>query len=233
MSDFSFIPIAEKILNAVMKHPASRPFSIPLIPGENCPDDYHKVIKKPIDLTTIKKNLKAKRYKNIDEWYQAVNKIWDNTRTYYGADDIVSVICDEIEAIFENEYRALFLADNVKEWWEEVNTLREKINNLNNNPPKEMLYRLAGIDPTKKICSQLFTDRDVRLFIEAVKLLKSHKDHEKLINVVVESQPELATESRNVDIDIYKLNPATFVAARDFVRNTLEEAGIPYPKKWT
>ena len=231
MAPRSFVPMALEIMDKVMKHPAALPFCVELIPGETCPADYNEVIKSPTDLKKVYKKLKQRRYKTVDDWHEAVKQIWENAKEYYDPEDLIITICEEVEAIFENEYRAATLQSDVKEWWEEINVLRLKLNYLSNHPPREYVQKYTGILEDKGVNEQLFTEREIKLFIEAVKLLKKQQDIEALIKLIADSQPELATDCLNIEIDIYKLNPLTFSKAYEFVKDVLEKSGIPYPKK--
>lgn len=45
-------------------------------------DDYPTIIQKPMDLSTVKKNLKNNKYTSIGEVLSDLNLIWENCRTY-------------------------------------------------------------------------------------------------------------------------------------------------------
>jgi hypothetical protein len=49
--------------------------------GWNLPD-YPSVVKKPMDLSTVKKNMKSNKYINIEEFLQDIQLIWDNCHLY-------------------------------------------------------------------------------------------------------------------------------------------------------
>lgn len=230
MKKDSFIPLAQKVMEKVMKHPCARPFMAPLVPGENCPDDYLEVIKNPIDLSTINKQLKAKKYRSFKEWYNSVSLIWSNVKSYYEEDDFMITMADEVETIFENELQSQKIYQNVDDWWKEVIRLQEKIGKLNNNPPEKIAYSFSGLSPTKKLSNQLYTNKEVKQFIHAVKLMKNPTDQEDLINIIGDMQPELKSNGNTVNVDVYKLCPTTFVAAKEYVRNTLKNEEIEYPK---
>jgi hypothetical protein len=52
-------------------------------------DDYPLIIKKPMDLSTVKKNLKNTRYNSPEEIFEDLMLIWDNCRTYNMSDSPV------------------------------------------------------------------------------------------------------------------------------------------------
>lgn len=45
-------------------------------------NDYPELIKKPMDLSTLRKNLAKGRYKRYEEFFKDIQLIWDNCKTY-------------------------------------------------------------------------------------------------------------------------------------------------------
>lgn len=60
-------------------------------------DDYPLIIKKPMDLSTVKKNLKNSRYTSNEELFEDLMLIWDNCRTYNMSDSPVYHHADSME----------------------------------------------------------------------------------------------------------------------------------------
>jgi Bromodomain/Bromodomain extra-terminal - transcription regulation len=60
-------------------------------------DDYPLIIKKPMDLSTVKKNLKNSRYNSTEEVFEDLMLIWDNCRTYNMSDFPVYHHADSME----------------------------------------------------------------------------------------------------------------------------------------
>lgn len=60
-------------------------------------DDYPLIIKKPMDLSTVKKNLKNSRYGSGEEVFEDLMLIWDNCRTYNMCDSPVYHHADSME----------------------------------------------------------------------------------------------------------------------------------------
>ena len=44
--------------------------------------DYFDIVKQPMDLGTIKRNLKANKYKYVEELLDHIQLIWDNCKSY-------------------------------------------------------------------------------------------------------------------------------------------------------
>lgn len=60
-------------------------------------DDYPLIIKKPMDLSTVKKNLKNSKYSSVEEIFEDLTLIWDNCRTYNMSDSPVYHHADIME----------------------------------------------------------------------------------------------------------------------------------------
>ena len=52
--------------------------------------DYPSVIKSPMDLSTLKKNLLKGKYQELDAFLADMTLIWTNCRTYNRADSYIS-----------------------------------------------------------------------------------------------------------------------------------------------
>ncbi|WVR05165.1 hypothetical protein IAU60_002177 [Kwoniella sp. DSM 27419] len=74
----------EKLVNEIKASPESVAFQRPV--SKRDAPDYYDVIKKPMDLTTILKNVKGRKYKTKDELARDLNLIWDNCYEYNSSD---------------------------------------------------------------------------------------------------------------------------------------------------
>ncbi len=57
--------------------------------------DYYDIIKNPMDLGTVRKNLKINKYKTVEEVVKDIESIWDNCKTY-NAEGSVNFNCIRI-----------------------------------------------------------------------------------------------------------------------------------------
>lgn len=53
--------------------------------------DYPTIIKKPMDLQTLKKKVKNGKYKNNSEFLEDLNLIWDNCKTYNQEGSVIAL----------------------------------------------------------------------------------------------------------------------------------------------
>ena len=74
--------ILKEALNAIEEDPKSYEFREPVAWKELGLTDYPEIIKKPMDLRTVRKNLSKGKYKRFEDFFREVQLIWDNCKTY-------------------------------------------------------------------------------------------------------------------------------------------------------
>ncbi|KAL1899072.1 hypothetical protein Sste5346_002994 [Sporothrix stenoceras] len=80
------------------------PFKEPVDPvSENIPDYFDKV-KRPMDLGTIKQNLKDRKYKAPEEFLADMRQIFANVYMYWNKGDTIWTTCERLEKSFEDKY---------------------------------------------------------------------------------------------------------------------------------
>jgi hypothetical protein len=66
--------------------------------------DYLTIIKRPMDLNTVRQKLSANKYKSIHQAAADVRTIWANAMTYNMPDSKIYQIAEGLSAFFENAY---------------------------------------------------------------------------------------------------------------------------------
>jgi hypothetical protein len=69
-------------LQQLKKNPNSWPFLEPVNPTRLGIPDYFDVIKEPMDLSTVEKNLKNYQYSTMNQFHVDINRIWFNSYHY-------------------------------------------------------------------------------------------------------------------------------------------------------
>lgn len=70
--------VTDKLFDSLL----SGPFRVPVDPERDGVPDYFDVIKKPMDLTTVRTNLDEGKYRNSSEWIEDLMLIWKNGMQY-------------------------------------------------------------------------------------------------------------------------------------------------------
>ncbi|EWS72348.1 bromodomain domain protein (macronuclear) [Tetrahymena thermophila SB210] len=104
-------PVEQKkclhILHSLQKHKSSKPFLKPVDPiKEGCPD-YYMVIREPMDLSTVEKNLKAHLYQSPTQFAADIHKIWKNSFIYNNRDSQIYNMTLEMEKYFSRKFKEI------------------------------------------------------------------------------------------------------------------------------
>lgn len=92
--------LAKTVMKAVWKHQFSWPFQQPVDAKKLNLPDYHKIIKQPMDLGTIKKRLENNYYWNSKEAIQDYNTMFTNCYVYNKPGEDVVVMAQTLEKLF-------------------------------------------------------------------------------------------------------------------------------------
>nr|XP_046912926.1 transcription initiation factor TFIID subunit 1-like isoform X2 [Dermatophagoides farinae] len=82
--------IFEEIWNEMRSVPDSEPFHQPV--NVKTVPDYYNIITRPMDLQSIRQNIRNERYKNREEFLNDVNMIVKNSQIYNGPNHVLSTI---------------------------------------------------------------------------------------------------------------------------------------------
>lgn len=94
--------LQKNVMKAVWKHQFAWPFHQPVDAKELNLPDYHKIIKKPMDLGTIKKRLESNYYYSAQECIQDFNTMFTNCYVYNKPGEDVVVMAQTLEKLFLN-----------------------------------------------------------------------------------------------------------------------------------
>ena len=95
---------AKKLINILWKVKGAYLFHKPVDPDELGIPDYPKIIKNPMDFSTIKKKLSNNLYTNFKQFNDDIKLTFDNCFLYNGANTSVGLSCTFVK----NEYQKLF-----------------------------------------------------------------------------------------------------------------------------
>lgn len=104
--------ILESILNEMRDLPDVQPFLFPV--NAKLVMDYYKIIQRPMDLQTIRENLRQKKYQSREEFLADVNQIVENSTLYNGSKSSLTTAAQRmlnrcVERLGEKEDRLMRL----------------------------------------------------------------------------------------------------------------------------
>ncbi|XP_033222126.1 transcription initiation factor TFIID subunit 1 isoform X2 [Belonocnema kinseyi] len=136
----------ESILNEMRDLPDVQPFLFP-VSAKSVPD-YHKIIDKPMDLQTIRDNLRQKKYRNREEFLAAVNQIVENSTLYNGKNSSLTVAAKRMMDI---------CVDRLREKEDRLMKLEKVINPLlDDNDQVALSYILSDVTNRLKSTQDLW-----------------------------------------------------------------------------
>ncbi|KAH0788699.1 Bromodomain containing protein [Histomonas meleagridis] len=218
-----------EIMNKLMERPCSSLFLTPVNPERDGAPDYYNVVKKPVDLGTIKKRLEDDEYQSVNAWAREMSLIWGNAEKFNGKDSILFYLALEIKKHFEKEYQNI--ADlSLQSWIQTVSKLKDKLDDLLDEPP-EPITKFATVSE-KPDPNQLkpFTDEEMDAFIKSTMYLSSKQDMKKMLHIIRSYEPHFATPSPDMEIDVNTLSVSTLFAMRNYVNQRLKDLSITIPK---
>ncbi|XP_049286152.1 transcription initiation factor TFIID subunit 1 isoform X2 [Anopheles funestus] len=111
-----FSSVLEQILNELRDMPDVQPFMFPVNAKQVV--DYHRIVQKPMDLQTIRDNIRQKKYQNREEFLIDINQIVENSSLYNGAKSSLTVAAQRMlqkckERVQEREERLARLEKSI------------------------------------------------------------------------------------------------------------------------
>ncbi|EAX96965.1 Bromodomain containing protein [Trichomonas vaginalis G3] len=219
------------ILEKLMSHPATRTFHTPVPTGEEAPANYFEIIKNPIDLGTIKQKLEENKYEGFKDFHTDVELVWKNAETYNEPGTTVSILAAEGRKVFAALCRKenMFLLCT---WCNEAYRLKKKLSEVIQSAPNKIKQYINNQSNQKqnKQNNTLFTETEMVNFVKASKMLPSEDCQRDMLKIINEHQPEIDTGLETLDVDITNFSLPTMHALQDYMRSTLEHAGLKYPE---
>merc|ERR1740139_2189182 len=104
-----------EVLKCLMAHEYGWVFNAPVDPVELKLPDYFQVVKKPMDLGSIKKRLENGCYHDIKEFEAEVNLTFDNATLYNINGSVVHNMAKEMKLKFKQDFKKLLAQLSVEE----------------------------------------------------------------------------------------------------------------------
>ncbi|KAH3763138.1 bromodomain domain protein [Pelomyxa schiedti] len=102
----------KSIINSLRKHKLASVFNQPVNPQRDGAPDYFEVIKKPMDLGTIKEKLETGMYNEVRDFVEDVQQVWKNACMYNVPGTEIHQWSLDLRAFFEKKLAASHLEMN-------------------------------------------------------------------------------------------------------------------------
>ncbi|XP_066586394.1 transcription initiation factor TFIID subunit 1 isoform X2 [Prorops nasuta] len=176
----------ESILNEMRDLPDVQPFLFPV--NAKAVPDYHKIIQRPMDLQTIRENLRTKRYQSREEFLADVNQIVENSTLYNGVKSSLTVAAKRmletcVDRLAEKEDRLMRLEKAINPLLDDNDqvALTFILDNVVNNKLKSMTEAWPFLKPVnKKLVKDYYSVIKRPIDLETIsKKVSAHKYHSR------------------------------------------------------
>ncbi|XP_034174297.1 TATA-box binding protein associated factor 1 isoform X3 [Osmia lignaria lignaria] len=176
----------ESILNEMRDLPDVQPFLFPV--NAKAVPDYYKIIQRPMDLQTIRENLRLKKYQSREEFLADVNQIVENSTLYNGLKSSLTVAAKRmletcVERLGEKEDRLMRLEKAINPLLDDNDqvALTFILDNVVNNKLKSMAEAWPFLKPVnKKLVKDYYTVIKRPMDLETIsKKVSAHKYHSR------------------------------------------------------
>jgi hypothetical protein len=87
---------------------------------------YFDAVRRPMDLETIRASLLDGKYTDLQSFVSDLRLIWENAKTYFGPDTVMTFISDEILQYLDHEFQyANLSAEQI--WYSKLTEIQKKI----------------------------------------------------------------------------------------------------------
>ncbi|XP_021723253.1 transcription factor GTE1-like [Chenopodium quinoa] len=226
-----------KILHEITKHPCAWPFMEPVDVKGLGLDDYYEIIEKPMDFSTIKKQMEVKDgsgYKHVREICADVRLVFKNAMKYNGEKNEYHVMAKTLLAKFKEKWLQFLpkVAEEEKRREEEEAHVQ-----LSLQLAREATYAKMARDVSNELfeadihlddlreqlvlkCRKMSTE-EKRLLGTALTRL-STDDLSRALEIVSQSNPGFLANAEEVDLDIDAQSESTLWRLKFFVRDALQ-----------
>jgi hypothetical protein len=115
-----------EILGEIESHPISCMFAEPVDPERDESPGYFDVVKRPMDLTTVRQKLENNEYPTVHDWKEEVLLTFANAITYNGKHTPIGVMAADLKAIFKDLVKTI-ADDQNSTWINELVQLRKEL----------------------------------------------------------------------------------------------------------
>ena len=121
----------------LIDHPLAKAFLRPVNAELDNAHDYHQIIKNPMDLGTIMKNIENSKYELVKNWQDDLKLVWENAKLYNN--DKKNILHQAAEKLSKkcSNYLKNIPKTELENWSIKLNRLNMKLSKFLQKPPPE------------------------------------------------------------------------------------------------
>jgi len=201
-----------KLVQSFYQKPDAEPFREPVDWQNMGLYDYPKIIKKPMDLGTIKKNIVDRKYESLSHAHEDVKMVWQNCMAYNADGSDFFILAQSLNKKWEDKFKKLLADQRVKEVPE---------------TPAPVGSTVVSSSSTK-----LTTD-EKRAFAKSLYKISKEDLGKILVEIEKKCPSALLRNSAEdeIELNVDKLPQPLFGELQLYVKTSLASAGGGKPKK--
>jgi len=137
MNDFERRKCLE-LTNKMLHMDLCKPFKDRVDPIRDGAPNYNDIVKHPMDLSTIRKNLNGNEHRQIEDWAASVNLVWSNAMLFNSEGTLLHLIAKEMEMWFKRKYEST-PRNRDEEWMMMLGKSTKKMVYLSQHPPASIV----------------------------------------------------------------------------------------------
>lgn len=221
------------VMDKIYARPISKIFLYPVDPvQDNCPN-YFEVVKNPMDLGTIRKNLRGNKYKSIEEWKRDMELVWSNSILFHKETSTVGLMALELQNYFREITK--YLSDSYRSSWkrqlielnQEFQICVKEVNKFHvvQNVPKirqvvkrdQLCPMLEELPPAQfRRHFKFLSKMEIERLVKDINSLKVDSQIQSIYSILKEKEPNAIDENEDLqEIDINELQPTTLHIIRE------------------
>ena len=212
--------------NAVMRNitkefadePLAVLFQRPFENDKKTMSEYHNRIKKPMDLATVKKNIKDNKYSGYQSWIDDMNLIWDNAVEFNTAESVAGGVAIYLKKKFAKRILTLDTS-NLRNYEAHLIKLTKEIQNIISNPPVSF-----NVQPQPNWCDKVqpFSVKRVQDIMDGIGKLDEQGKTDEILDIISKYEPDFV-RSPDATIDFGILGRRTLLELEEFVKKNLPQ----------
>ena len=148
MNDFERRKCLE-LTNKMLHMDMCKPFKDKVDPIRDGAQNYNEIVKHPMDLSTIRKNLNNGQYKLLDEWADDVNLVWHNAMLFNSEGTLIHLVAKEMEMWFKKKFKNM-PRNTDEEWVMMLRKSTKKMMYLTQHPPASIVPMKAATEEEER-----------------------------------------------------------------------------------
>jgi hypothetical protein len=207
-------------------------FTEPVDPERDGAPGYFDIVKRPMDLTTVRQRLQNNEYLTVFDWKEDVLLTFSNAMRYNRKGSPIFRMAAELQNLFRDLIQPVVDDDSTtwrnelsqfhKDLLEHVKTQTEGMNGYNALSQKQFSNAAESVGKVRKFAVNSMTIRELEKLAENLELLNKKEQKERIVRILQKGNPEIGFRKGGI-IDLNLLTPQTLSELKEFVTQELEE----------